>query len=175
MGWLSTETFKALNVDSDRKFYEAEAFRTDWCNKKLDYSKHDLLYEYLLSGKQCLYRPNSIGEIDIILKIDQINPILYLNAKYYVRNIQEHNDIFRFDLFLVNRAQILLVIPFVFDMENRLQRYCCAAICEQPAIPLYFVRFERNKLYVLCCRQIQWPDPIRSHFRSILKQNSALN
>ena len=161
MNWISTDTFNALNVSSRKLFTEEEPFCPDWCNRKLDYDKHDLLYEYLLRGRFCLYRPNSQGEIEIILQIDDMNPLRLLNAKFIVSNIQKHQNIFGFDLFLVNQHKIIYTIPFVFNLNIELQKYCCAAVCEQKAVPLYLVRFERNKLYVLCCKQIKWPDEVR--------------
>ena len=173
MSWVDTQTFTELNLKPNKFFFELQTFDPHWCNQKLDYERHDLLYEYLLDGNRFLYRPNNNGEIELMANISKVNPMILLNADYRVQNINKTEHLFRFSLGIYHRRKLQLLIPFLFDLTNETQRYCAAAICEQKNIYMYLIRFQNSKLYVSCAKCITWPEETRNKLRAELLKGIA--
>lgn len=165
--WVSLETFDKLEIVPDQYFFELETFNTKWRNKMLDYEKHSLLFDFLFNVGECLFRPNAKGEIELLVLIKDIHLLSLLNAKIEVKNVYCNQNLFQFELFLYQRKEELYRYPFVFELHDDIQKYCVAALCEQQEIPLYFLKFENNQLFVSLCKEMCWPSDIRQNFRSL--------
>lgn len=168
MEWVSDHSFVKFNLKPNQFFFELEPFNTAWINKKLDYEKHDILYEYIFDGGKSFFRPNRLGKIELMTEINLIQPISLLNAAFQLSNVSLYNNIFSFDLIFYTNTQTILRMPFIFDLSVEVQKYCAAALCEQKDIPFYILKLHNNKLYVICCKKISWSKKTRQTLRSVL-------
>lgn len=175
MNWIDEETFKKLEVHPNQSFYQDEDFNPNWISKKLEPNVHLSLYEYFNAGGELLHRANSNGELELLVLINDVEPMILAKAKLGIEIITAEDNRFSFYLLIFDRDDDPLKLPFIFELNDDIHRYRAAALCEQLEIPLYFLQSIEETIIVNFSKRVIWPEEIRGSLRKAVVTAYNLN
>lgn len=166
--WIRKETFENLSVPLKQFFYQFNNLDKDSINERLDLRLHTDIYEFFDLGGEVLFRPNRDGELELQVLINDVDPVTLANSRFGIDNVKIDKNRFEFQFLIFDQEDDPLRLPFIFQLNDDIQRYCAAALCEQKEIPFYFLRRDSKSLIVSFCRLVSWPTKMRQAFRELL-------
>lgn len=171
INWINKDIFKTLEIIDQQAFcYFLKDLNPNWISYELDPILHHQLYAYFLSGGEISFRANSDGLLELIILINDIDPELLAKVDLGIAIVEAKNKRFTFELLIYDREDDPLRLPFMFELDDEYQRYCAAALCEQPEILLYFLASDSDRIKVLFSRPLVWSNELRDLFRKAVSR-----
>lgn len=171
MPWIQTELFDALNLPQKMENIDVDPIKNTGESSIIDRLGNFQLYGYFIAGGQLLHQTNRDGELELFCLLDEdIELELIRNSKWGLE-VEAAADLqFVFNFLIYDREDDPLRLPFIFELEDEVQRYNSAAFSEQQAIPFHFIAFHDDDLVVEHTNTLIWPEPIRTSIREAVLQ-----
>jgi len=171
MSWIETELFNALNLPQRMVNIDVDPVKNTGDSSIIDRLGNFQLYGYFIAGGQLLHQTNRDGELELFCLLDEdIELELISNSKWGLEVEAAADFQFVFNFLIYDREDDPLRLPFIFELEDEVQRYNAAAFAEQQSIPFHFIAFHDDDLVVEHTNTVIWPISIRNTIRQAVLQ-----
>lgn len=175
MTWIKTELFDALNLPQKMENIDVDPVKNIGDSSIIYRLGNFQLYAYFLAGGQLLHQTNSDGELELFCLLDEDIELEVIRNSKWGLEVEDAADFqFVFNFLIYDREDDPLRLPFIFELEEEIQRYNAAAFSEQQAIPFHFIAFHDDDLFVEHTNTVIWPESIRNSIRQAVLQAYAI-
>ncbi|MDQ0086733.1 hypothetical protein J2T12_000127 [Paenibacillus anaericanus] len=176
MSWVESTIFNALNMPQRMVNLDVEPVSSNENSKIINRQGNFQLYDYFVSGGQLLHQTNREGELELFCLLDVDIELEAIRNSKWGLEIEAASDFqFVFNFLIYDREDDPMRLPFIFELEDEIQRYNAAAFSEQQAIPFHFIAFHDNDLVVEHTNTVIWPASIRNSIRQAVLRAYAID